>query len=78
MSPSNISRYDSAKNLWIAEHNKKTNFLATIKAPVESLLLGTHLWTIHNDSTRWKEMKETLLSLHFTTLCKADLLQGLL
>ena len=33
-------------------HTRNVNFLATSRASESSLLLGTHLWKVHNDSTK--------------------------
>ena len=38
------------KSLWIAESNEIPDFEATSSAPQSSILLGTHLWTIYNDT----------------------------
>ena len=43
-------RYNDAQRQWIARHTSKEDFLATSSAPKTSLLLGSHSWTIHNDS----------------------------
>ena len=45
--------YNFQKDIWVASHGMFKYLHATIKAPIESLLLGTHLWTIHNDTTRY-------------------------
>ena len=47
-----LLRYDLSERLWIAENSKFPEFRATVQAPLESLLLGRHLWTIENDATR--------------------------
>ena len=43
-------RYNSEQDLWVVRHVTKEDFVATSKAPEESYLLGSHLWTIQNDS----------------------------
>ena len=47
-----LNRYDDNTRLWIATVFDNKDFLATSRAPLQSLLLGTHLWTIHNDSIK--------------------------
>ena len=44
------SRFDREQDLWVVRHVEKGLFLATSKAPEESYLLGSHPWTIYNDS----------------------------
>ena len=45
-------RYDQDHDLWIAKDSFYADLMATIKVPEESLLLGTNLWTIHNDTSK--------------------------
>ena len=47
-----LFRYDQDHDLWIAKDSFDTDLVATIKVPEQSLLLGTHLWTIHNDTNK--------------------------
>ena len=44
--------YNSDNNIWVFKHDKYKDLRATVKAPAESLFLGTNLWTIHNDTRR--------------------------
>ena len=44
-------RFDNQLSLWKARNTKHPNFYATSDAPLWTMLLGQHLWTIHNDST---------------------------
>ena len=55
-------RYDNTKELWVVRHVTKPDFLATSTAPRSSHLLGSHPWTIHNDSR--KCMGSTLVLYH--------------
>ena len=41
-----------SEKLWIAKNSKYPELRATSRAPLVSLLLGRHLWTIENDSVR--------------------------
>ena len=49
-------RYDEDEEVWVAKHSQyearqaEKVFSATSHASKESLLLGTSLWTIHNDT----------------------------
>ena len=49
-------------------HARKVDFLATSRASESSLLLGSHLWVVHNDSvecsTEEKTSYKTNLTLH--------------
>ena len=45
-----FSRYNVEEQLWMMRHARKINFLATSRASETSLLLGSHLWVVHNDS----------------------------
>ena len=50
------------------KHARKLDFLATSRASESSLLLGSHLWTVHNDSIKCSNEKttsyETNLTMH--------------
>ena len=50
------------------KHARKLDFLATSRASESSLLLGSHLWTVHNDSAKCSNEKtssyETNLTMH--------------
>ena len=46
-----ITRFDIATNLWKATSTKHPDFLATSEAPYVTMLIGTHSWTVYNDST---------------------------
>ena len=48
----NLLRYSKRQKLWIVHHAKNDDFLAISRATESSLLLGTHLWEVHNDSTK--------------------------
>jgi calcineurin-like phosphoesterase len=43
--------FDKEASLWKAESTTHKNFVATSEAPFVTMLIGTHPWTIHNDST---------------------------
>ena len=43
-------RYDDSKAVWKAKSYVEANFLATSKAPRDSLLIGSYEWNIHNDT----------------------------
>ena len=45
------SRFDKNMSMWRAKSAKYPNFHATSEASPGSMLLGPHLWTIHNDSS---------------------------
>ena len=36
--------------MWKIQDTKRPSFLATSRAPKDSLLMGTNIWTFHNDS----------------------------
>ena len=57
-------RYDKIRELWLVRHVTKPDFLATSTAPRSSHLLGSHPWTIRNDSR--KCMGSTLV---FCNIC---------
>ena len=44
------TRYDETENLWKAYDYKNKYIMATSRAAKETLLLGSHSWTIYNDS----------------------------
>ena len=44
-------RYDTENSIWRAISIKNPKFTATSEASFETLLLGTHTWTVHNDSS---------------------------
>ena len=46
-----FGRFDTETPLWKATSDKYPKFLATSEAPYMSLLMGTHLWKVYNDST---------------------------
>ena len=45
-------RYNKSAKLWMMRDTRNVDFLATSRASESSLLLGTHLWKVHNDSTK--------------------------
>ena len=45
-------RYDLNERLWILRNSKYPTLRATSEATMDSLLIGQHLWTIENDTTR--------------------------
>ena len=45
-------RYNKSAQLWMMRDTRNVDFLATSRASESSLLLGTHLWKVHNDSTK--------------------------
>ena len=50
------------------KHAREADFLATSRASESSLLLGSHLWVVHNDSVKCSSEEEnsymTNLTLH--------------
>ena len=44
-------RFDNGQSVWKAKHAEYPNFSAISEAPLGSMLLGPHRWTIYNDST---------------------------
>ena len=56
------SRYNRSANLWMMRHTRNNDFLALSRASESSLLLGTHLWEVYNDSSKCtREGKDTYL-----------------
>ena len=47
-----MSRYDKRQKQWRMRHVNEEHFLAISKASESSLLLGSHMWTVHNDSEK--------------------------
>ena len=47
-----LFRYDITDKQWKMRHARNSDFLATSRAPESSLILGSHLWEIHNDSKK--------------------------
>ena len=45
-------RYNKVERLWVMRHAGNNDFLATSRASESSLLLGTHLWVVFNDSLK--------------------------
>ena len=43
-------RYDTEASIWKAQSLKNPDFIATSAAPYKTMLTGTHMWTVHNDS----------------------------
>ena len=68
LNPSSSSeRYDTVKDLWIMRHRGKEEFLATSQASKSSLLLGSHVWQVFNDSKSCSSNRvsyRTTLTLH--------------
>ena len=56
-------RYKKDEKVWKMRHARSVDFLAISRASESSLLLGTHLWDVHNDSPKClKEGKTTYLA----------------
>ena len=47
-----LQRYNQPKKVWIMRHVGLEAFSATCKASETSLVLGSHKWTVHNDSEK--------------------------
>ena len=47
-------------------HARRVDFLATSKAPERSLLLGSHVWTVHNDSEECSDQGMSIYKTKFT------------
>ena len=66
-----LFRYDVNDKLWKMRHALNSDFLATSRAPESSLVLGSHLWQVHNDSKKCtsegKNWYVTNLTLHACT-----------
>ena len=52
--------------MWIATVLNNKDFLAISKAPLESLLLGTHPWTVYNDSLKCSGREEYTVDMTLT------------
>ena len=62
-----IPSYEKPRKRWRMRHVNKENFLATSRAPESSLLLGSHKWTVYNDSEKCSKESSTYtttLTLH--------------
>ena len=58
-----LLRYNKDEKLWIMRHSRNNDFLAISRASESSLLLGTHIWEVHNDSPKCtREGKTTYLA----------------
>ena len=57
-------RFDQDLSLWKANNRKHKEFLATSDAKLNSLLIGPHTWTVHNDS------RSCSLASSYTTVLK--------
>ena len=62
-------RYDKMSSLWKAENPEQPYFLATSAAARRTLLLGSHNWTLNNDSCSNEKVYTTTLVL---TSCTED------
>ena len=67
------TRYSKNEQLWVMRHARKVDFLATSRASESSLLLGSHLWVVHNDSVKCSGEEGTsyMTNLTFHT-CKSE------
>ena len=66
-------RYIKDVKLWEMRHARNDDFLAISRAPESSLLLGTHLWEVHNDSTKCtREGKNTYFANLTLHACSTD------
>ena len=45
-------RYNKDEKVWKMRHSRDNDFLAISRASESSLLLGTNLWEVHNDSAK--------------------------
>ena len=59
-------RYNKNDRLWIMRHARKAEFLATSRASEDSLLLGSHLWVVHNDSYECADEQGTSYTTNLT------------
>ena len=59
-------RYDRNEKAWKMRHARNKDFLAVSRAPENSLLLGSHLWVIHNDSQTCSSEGGTSYTTHLT------------
>ena len=54
-------------------HARKVDFLATSRASESSLLLGSHLWVVHNDSIKCSNEEKTSYTINLTLhACNAE------
>ena len=68
-----MPRYDKQGKEWVMRHPRDQHFLATSRATESSLLLGSHKWTVFNDSEKCSQENApytTILTLH---ACKPEL-----
>ena len=61
-----IPRYDKNDKLWTMKHARKRDFLATSRASESSLLRGSHLWVVHNDSVKCSSEQENSYMINLT------------
>ena len=67
------SRYSVNEQMWIMRHARKVDFLATSRAPQSSLLLGSHLWVVHNDNVKCSSEGGTSYMTNLTLhACKSE------
>ena len=45
------TRFDTETSLWKATSARHPEFLATSESSFMTLLIGTHSWSVYNDST---------------------------
>ena len=68
-----LCRYDRQERMWKMRHARNADFLATSRAPENSLLLGSHLWVVHNDSLTCSNSGKTTYTTNLTLhACDAD------
>ena len=68
-----LFRYIKVKKHWIMRHARNDDFLAISRTSESSLLLGTHLWEVHNDSTKCtREGKNTYFANLTLHACSTD------
>ena len=54
-------------------HAREVDFIATSRAPESSLLLGSHLWVVHNDSVKCSNEEKTSYTTNLTLhACHAE------
>ena len=62
-----------SSQMWIMRHARKVDFLATSRAPQSSLLLGSHLWVVHNDNVKCSSEEGTSYMVNLTLqACKSE------
>ena len=61
-----LLRYNKDEKLWIMRHSRNNDFLAISRASESSLLLGTHLWEVHNDSPKCMKEGKTIYLANLT------------